>query len=267
MSAEEARAALKEGDLERTGSLLFQHLRAHPEDSKARIFLFQFLAVEGDWDRARRQLALCAEADPAAVPMAAIYSAAIEAEETRSRVFAGRETPTFFGQPPEWTAHLVQALRTEADTHAAAAAELRAEAMEAAPAVPGTADGQPFAWFCDADARLGPVLEVVVNGGYHWLPMESVAELRIAAPADLRDIVWIEAELTLSNGGQMAVVLPTRYPGAEASEDPAIRLARRTDWREIGEGMFAGEGQRMFATDTADLSMMDVREITFGPGA
>lgn len=262
MSSEEARASLQKGDLERARSLLFEHVRSHPEDTKARIFLFQFLAVEGDWERAAKQLAICAESDAEAIPLAAVYSAAIDAEKVRAEVFAGREAPVFFGRPPEWTANLVQALKADAEGHAGAAAELRQEAMETADAVPGTADDQPFAWICDADARLGPVLEVVLSGSYHWLPFQHIEWIRFAAPSDLRDVVWTEAELALTNGGQMAVLVPTRYPGAEASGDTAIRLARRTGWTEIGEGMFAGEGQRMLATDQADLSLMEVRNIT-----
>lgn len=265
MSANEARTALQDGDLDRCRSLLFAHLRAKPEDAKARVFLFQFLAVTGDWDRAAKQLELCAEQDAEAIPMAAIFSAAIDAERRRAKVFAGEAAPTLFGEPAEWIAQLVHALKLDAEGRGEAAAELRERAMAAAPAGGGAIDDERFEWICDADARLGPVLEVVVNNDYHWLPMENVARLKFAAPADLRDLVWMEAELLLANGGEMAVVVPTRYPGSETSDDPQIRLSRRTDWREIGPGMFAGAGQRMFATDASDFSMMDVREISLDP--
>ena len=267
MSADLAREALQRGDLEQVRTLLFQHLRNHPEDARARIFLFQFLTVEGDWDRAAKQLALCAQTEAEAVPLAAVYAPAIEAEKTRDEVFAGRRQPTFFGRPADWTAGLVHALKLDADGHGEAATRTRLEALEAADALPGTIDGRPFEWLADADARLGPVLELVIEGTYHWMPLEHVARLKLIEPTDLRDLVWMEAELTLTNGGQMAVLAPTRYPGAHRSADSAIRLARRTDWREIGEGAYAGEGQRMFATDSEDLAMMNVREITLAAAA
>ena len=43
----------------------------------------------------------------------------------------------------------------------------------------------------DADTRLGPVIEAVINGRYYWVPFGRTVEVEIAAPADLRDRVWI----------------------------------------------------------------------------
>ena len=40
-------------------------------------------------------------------------------------------------------------------------------------------------------------------------------------------------------------LLPTRYPGSEASSDPALRMARKTEWQEGADGSSAGVGQRM----------------------
>src|SRR5690606_40769521 len=60
-------------------------------------------------------------------------------------------------------------------------------AFEAAPASAGMLDGKPFEWIADADMRLGPVIEAIINGKYFWLPFASVARLDLEAPADLRD--------------------------------------------------------------------------------
>jgi hypothetical protein len=40
-------------------------------------------------------------------------------------------------------------------------------------------------------------------------------------------------------------------------------MGRRTDWEEIAPGMYRGLGQKMLATDTADLSLLEVRVIEF----
>ncbi|MBF2998639.1 virulence protein SciE type, partial [Pseudomonas aeruginosa] len=69
----------------------------------------------------------------------------------------------------------------------------------------------PFAWLADADTRLGPVLEVIFNGRYAWLPMSNLRSLKVEAPSDLRDLVWLPAELTLANGGVTVALLPARY--------------------------------------------------------
>ncbi|MGV8527297.1 type VI secretion system accessory protein TagJ, partial [Pseudomonas aeruginosa] len=122
-------------------------------------------------------------------------------EALRREVFAGRLTPVILGQPAEWIAPLLQALSLDAEGHGEAAQALREQAFDAAPAVPGRIGEAPFAWLADADTRLGPVLEVIVNGRYAWLPMSNLRSLKVEAPSDLRDLVWLPAELTLANGG------------------------------------------------------------------
>ena len=62
-------------------------------------------------------------------------------------------------------------------------------------------------------------------------------------------------------------LIPTRYPGSEASEDDKIRLARMTDWVALAPDSYAGLGQRMFATNEADIALMDLRDLRFAEGA
>ena len=35
-----------------------------------------------------------------------------------------------------------------------------------------------FEWIADADDRLGPVLEAIVNGRYYWVPFERVRRIQ-----------------------------------------------------------------------------------------
>ena len=63
-------------------------------------------------------------------------------------------------------AHLAQALQFDAQGHPEQAAAERALALEAAPTGAGQINEQRFEWIADADSRLGPVLEVVINGRY-----------------------------------------------------------------------------------------------------
>ena len=70
-----------------------------------------------------------------------------------------------------------------------------------APTASGTIDGKPFEWIADADPRLGPIMEAMVDGKYYWVPFTRLSRLDIEAPADLRDQVWMPAHFTWSNGG------------------------------------------------------------------
>lgn len=252
---------LKSSDVDGALKALHGKVRADPGDAKLRIFLFQLLCVLGDWKRAVTQLKLSAELDAMAIPMAQTYREAIVCEVFRDKVFAGEKDPLILGEPQQWIADLVEALKALAAGRPEAAAALRDKAFAAAPATPGTADGQRFEWIADADMRLGPVLEIIVNGKYFWLPFDAIDTLKVDEPADLRDAVWTAVTLKLRNGGECVGLVPTRYPGTAADPDGATRLARVTQWRDAGLETFVGTGQRLLTTDQGDLAIMDLRSI------
>jgi type VI secretion system protein ImpE len=242
-------------------------VRERPDDAKLRVVLFQLLAVLGDWKRAAQQLELCGQLDSGALAMVATYRDAVPIEAVRASVFAGQSTPIVFGRPEPWVASLVEALGADARGDAALAARLRADALEAAPATAGTLDGEPFDWIADADSRLGPVLEAVVNGRYVWIPFAALASIRIEPPEDLRDLVWTPARLVLATGAEQIALVPTRYAGEGALADGLLQLARRTGWVPIGEEQYRGLGQRLLATSGPEAGLLQVRAIELRPAA
>lgn len=258
MRAEEL---LKSGDLDATLAALQAEVRARPADAKLRIFLFQLLCVTGDWKRAITQLKVSAELDAVATPMAQTYREAIICEVYREKVFAGEKDPLVFGEPQEWLALLVEALKALAQGRAADAAALRERAFDSAPTVAGELNGQGFEWIADADSRLGPVLEAVVNGKYFWMPFTAVAKITADPPRDLRDVVWTPVNIVLKNGGDIVALLPTRYAGTAARGSAAQKLARATDWTDLGAETYAGLGQRLLTTDQGDTALMDLRQL------
>jgi type VI secretion system protein ImpE len=147
------------------------------------------------------------------------------------------------------------------------ARSLAARAFEAAPASRGKIDGIAFEWIADADSRLGPVLEAMVNGRYYWVPFTRLARVDIEAPTDLRDLVWMPAHLQFTNGGEVIAMLPTRYPGSEHSDDEQILMARKTEWRQDGgDGeRWLGLGQRVLITDQGEHELLSVRSIEIEP--
>ena len=249
LRAEGPRAALER---------LKQEVRKSPRDVRLRTFLFQLFCVFGEWDRALTQLAVASELDALALPMAQAYRAAIRCEMLRERVFAGTRTPTVFGKPEPWVSLLIEANRLLGSGSPIEAAKLRDAAFEDAPATAGTIDGKPFTWVADADPRLGPMLEAMIEGKYFWVPFSRIARLDIEPPADLRDQVWMPAHFTWSNQGETHGFIPTRYPGSTGDED--LALSRRTEWREH-DGWELGFGQRMLTTDSDEVAIMDLRRL------
>jgi len=245
---------------------LQNEVRVRPEDTKLRIFLFQLHCVLGNWPKALTQLQVIAGIDPETMLLAQLFQPAIQCEALRTAVFAGKLTPLIFGEPQEWIGLLVKASEHSARGELAPAAELRNRAFEAAPATAGTLDGKPFAWIADADSRLGPMLELILEGKYYWVPFCRIRRIAMQPPTDLRDLVWAPAQFVWANGGEASGHIPVRYVCTETSKDGALRLARKTEWQDLGEETFIGLGQRVLATDQSDHPLLECRVIDFKPG-
>jgi len=265
MSLEVAERAVREGDLRLALQNLQEQIRSQPADAELRVFLFQLLCVLGQWDRAQAQLKVAADLDAKGLAMAQMYREAIRCEMLRSEVFGGKKSPVVFGAPDQWIALLIESLVSAPD--ATQSRTLRAQAFEAAPTSSGSINGERFEWIADADMRLGPVCEAVINGQYYWVPFERLSRIELEPPADLRDVVWMPAHFQFVNGGETVGVIPTRYPGSEGSDDPQICLGRKTHWVEGPPEVFSGLGQRVLTTDSGDYALMDIRTIVIGDAA
>lgn len=258
MTAEEF---LRAGQLPEAMEALKQQVKSRPADAKLRVFLFQMFCISGEWERAMTQLNVAAEMDPANLLMAQVCSAALNAEALRAQIFGGQRLPVILGEPEEWMGWMVQAAQLFGAGQTTAAAELREKALDAAPPTSGTINSQPFEWIADADQRLGPMIEAIVEGKYYWIPFTRIQQIEIEPPADLRDVVWLPARLTWTTGASAVALLPVRYPGSEKNADPAVRLSRKTDWENHG-GWTIGIGQRLFATDADDFPLLQIRTLT-----
>jgi type VI secretion system protein ImpE len=252
----------REGNLGGALEELQNQIRNHPENSGYRVFLFQLLAILGQWKRALSQLDVLDNLEQSTWPMVHIYREAIRCEILRADVFAGRRKPMIFGEPPQWMAMLLESLRLIGEAQYGPAVALRDQAFESAAESSGTIDEQPFSWIADADSRLGPVLEIILNGRYFWAPIQQIRAIKMTAVTDLRDLVWLPAHFTWVNGGEVFGLIPTRYPGSETAQDTSIQLARRTEWIELAEGVLQGLGQRMLATDQDEYPLLDIRSVT-----
>jgi type VI secretion system protein ImpE len=174
--------SIRRGDLEEALAGAQALVRQSFSDPKHHVLLFQVQAVLGQWSRALSQLAVLEEMAPAMAPMVRTYQSAIKCEEQRASVFEGRQTPLLLGEPEPWMAMILQSLKLLVSGEPQAAAELRASAFATAPSRTGTIDGVEFQWLADADPRIGPVLEAILDGKYYWIPLSNVSSVQIEKP-------------------------------------------------------------------------------------
>jgi type VI secretion system protein ImpE len=267
MKASAAETSLRNGDPAAALALLQDEVRAQPSDVSLRVFLFQLLCVLGQWERALNQLTVATKLDAKVLAMAQTYGEAVRCEAIRRDVFAGRKSPMIFGQPDQWLALLIESLLVSGQGEPERSEQLRQRAFEEADTSSGSINGQRFEWIADADSRLGPVLEAVINGRYYWVPFARLSAMTVEEPEDLRDIVWMPAHLQFENGGESVALIPTRYPDSENAPDGLIAMARKTIWEEMAPDAHRGLGQRILATDAGDVPLMDLRSLTVDPAA
>lgn len=239
---------------------LVAKIRTQPDSLPLRVHLAQLSMLTGNWTRAVAQLQTAATLSPSAIPMAQMYREAIRCELQREKVFAGELPPQTIGEPEPWFAQLSQSLASRGKDDALAD-ELMQRAFDAAPATPFVLDGTRVEWLADADSRLGPICEIILKGQYYWLPFDHIQRLDFDAPSDLRDLVWLPGRLTLRNGGQHVVLVPSRYPRSYGQSDERLALASLTTWQPIGEDAYAGLGQRSWVSDVDDHAFLSVRSI------
>ncbi|REL27683.1 virulence protein SciE type [Thalassotalea euphylliae] len=261
---------LRAGKLHECQTEVITRLKQSPDDIELRICLFQLFCLTAQLDRALDQLTTLAELSDQTLAMKNTYQSIIQAEQTRQQVFTGQQTVTIFGNSPAWCEHYVNALQHYCTNQLSQSQQAIAQGAEQAPAIAGKINGEPFQWLADADVRLGPILEIMINGKYYWLPQSSITQIKFEPIEDLRDLVWLPCHITLVGLGEMIAFIPTRYPnlnshlGKEYSaENNQYLLAQVTDWQEPLPQFYIGNGLRTLLTDQGEYPVTQVTEITF----
>lgn len=239
-----------------------QRMLARPDDIPARSALWQVLAARGEYERAHKQLDAIVAIDSSWSMEALSCQGLLHAEQIRRKVFAGEQAPVCLGDPPAWFADLVTALQwLRESSSASAGVDLLFRAQQASDAQSGRINGQAFEWLCDGDARLGPCLELVVRGSYLWVPWSRVSRIASRPPTEIRDRLWLHAQIDFGDEGSIEAFLPARYPAPETDDH---RLGRATDWTLIGRDLYLGSGQKTLMTDAGEHGLLDMRELVLG---
>jgi len=254
------------GQLQAAIDELTGEVKANPADMSRRVFFFGLLCFAGEWDRAEKQLDVLGLQDAQSDIGARIYRQNIAAERKREQTLAGKGFPKFMLEPPGYVALQLKAL---GQIGAGACTEARAlldRAAEESPVLNGTLDGEPFQNFRDADDLINSVMEVFLQGEYIWLPFEQIRNVEIFPPNHLRDLIWARARIqTVDGAGAFTgeVFIPVLYANSHQRENDQARLGRMTDWRPLGDEIYAGVGQRLFLIGDEDKAMLEVRAIDF----
>lgn len=257
---------LEAGDLRGAIAALTDEVKRNPTDTPRRIFLFELLCFDGEWDRAEKQIDVIGQQSPEAALGVLAYRNNLTAERERARLFSTGAAPHFLTEPPAYIDQHVEAIRHLSAGDAASARELLDRAEEARPALSGQWNGEAFEDFRDYDDFVGPVLELIVKDQYAWLPFEQIRRVEIEAPRKLRDLVWAPARIEAADQTVGEVFVPALYARSSEHARDAVRLGRETQWEPAGDGLVAGAGHRLFLTGDVERPVLETRLLEFEAG-
>jgi type VI secretion system protein ImpE len=259
---------LDAGRLDEAVQELTQQVRNRPADTRLRVFLFELLCFEGEFDRAGKQLEVIAsQGDGMDTELAIqVYRDLIAAEKTRQQVFHNGALPKFLLPPPPYADQYVMLVKKLAKTPREAVS-LLAAAEEQFPAISGQLGDRSFSTFRDADDRVAPVLEVFHGANYLWVPIEQIRRLQVSEPKSLRDLIWAHARIETYEESVGDVFVPALYVDTPASRDSQVRLGRLTEWQAVDDQLVYGAGPRVFLVDNEETSLLELRDVRFESAA
>ncbi len=259
----EAKLQLDAGNLSGAIEAALAHVKSKPTDIPARIFLFELSCFSGDWDRAEKQLDVIGAQDPKAMIGSLIYRQNFKAERDRARFFSDGLQPGILAPPPRYVEDMIQANNRIREGNIAEARAIMDKVEEERPAFKSSVNGSEVSDFRDYNDSTMCIFEVLLKDQYLWLPIEHVQKIEFFKPKSLRDLFWIQAQVDLIEGTGGEMFFPSLYAGSWKNDNDQVRLGRMTDWRDLGEEIFVGEGTKLFWMDGRDRSIFDIQTIEF----
>ena len=250
---------LETGQLSAAIERVAGEVKFKPTDLAARTFYFELLCLNGDLDRAAKQLEVLAAAKGELFGGTGIYLGALQAERERRRFFHGGPKPRTVDETAYANVQL-KAVEHYAAGDFPAAARLLHAAIEKRGPLGGTLNGTRIDELSDTSDLLGPFLEIVMDGHYAWIPWEAIQSLTIPEPRYLRDTVWSPASLTLHSGAQGEVLVFSLYVDSHLQEDD-VKLGRRTVWSADQTEFTVAYGQKVITTGETDCAISELRTL------
>jgi len=260
----EAKSLLEAGNLKGAIEAALSLVKANPTNASARIFLFELSTFAGDWERAKRQLDVIGHQDTTAMIGSKIYEQCVIAEAKRADFFAKGAKPEFLATPPDYVYGILTANNRVREGNLKEAREILDQVDAQRPAFACQINGRPAEDFRDYNDLTSGILEVIIKDSYVWVPFEQLEKITFNEPKSLRDHFWLQGTMETDNGTNGDVFIPVLYNDSWRSGDDQIRLGKVTDWRDIGEDIYVGEGTKLFAVGGQEhKTILDLQTLEF----
>jgi type VI secretion system protein ImpE len=259
---------LKAGELNEAIAVMNGEVRQHPADIDRRAVLAELLCFAGNLERADSILDAVGTLDPGAAMGVALFRQLVRAEQARQQFFAEGRLPEFLKRPDGAVELELKAAIALRDGTAGEAADLLTQSEAVRPVVAGTADNKAFDDFRDLDDLSAAHFEVLTSTGkYYWIPVASVSAIEFRTPERRRDLLWRRALMSVTDGPDGEVFLPTIYPARNKDIEDRYRLGHLTDFIGEDSGPSFGLGLRSFLLGEDSRTILEIDKIQFSTPA
>ena len=254
------------GKLNDAVASLIELVKKNPMDQQSRGLLCEFMIVQGQFERADKQLDLLAHQSPEQLMGISLFRQLIRAVQAREQFFSEGRVPEVLLEPDEHMQQYFQASIALREHNFQEAQRILSVAEEQRNQLSGVCNGEAFNDFRDADDGTAAIFEVLTSTGkYYWVPIEFVKNIIFHKPERPLDLLWRRATFeTKVEHAEGDVYIPTTYfcdDASQLSED--YRLGRKTDWLGAEDEPVRGIGQRLYLVGDEALSIMDFNELIF----
>ncbi|MFC1751398.1 type VI secretion system accessory protein TagJ [Pseudomonadota bacterium] len=254
------------GQLNDAVAALINVVKKKPMDQESRALLCEFMIIQGQLERADKQLDLVAHQTPEQAMGVSLLRQLVRAEEVREQYFTQGRAPEVLAEPDALMQQYFQASISLREGNMEEAQKIFEQAEGQRKPAAGECNGQPFSDFRDLDDRTPAVFEVLTSTGkYYWVPFDLVSTITFHAPERPLDLLWRRATLesTIDHAEGDVYIPCTYFQKDESMITEAHRLGRETDWLGDEGEPILGLGQRLYLVGEEALSIMELEEISF----
>ncbi|MGF1688520.1 protein of avirulence locus ImpE [Photobacterium japonica] len=252
------KALLQEAKLSEAITYVATQLKDNPEDIELRSSFIELLCIDGQFERADKQLNLLIKQYPDCLVGAVNIRQLLRAAQSRLDFEQGAATATLVREVDDAFSAMLQlrlALREkQAEDVVTWAHQIEAHRQP----VTMNIDGQTNSELRDLDDSLAGFLELFgTDGNYYLVPFDAVQRLEILPVSSLIEQVWRKVDIEIEGGLCGEAFIPMTYIG---SQSDAEKLGRETDWCEVlGTEVCVGTGLKMVLFGEEALVLSQIR--------
>lgn len=260
----QALTLLNQGKLDEAAEAAIDFVRNKPGDVPGREILAELFCLRGDLERADKQCETILVQHPSAALSASLLRQLIRAETSRRECWRDGRLPEFIGEPGDVCQKTLAALLACRSGSLVEATEILADLQENQPSSTGSCNGTTFDEFRDLDDLCAGIWEVLTSTGkYFWVPLGRIVSAEFSPVARPRDLFWRQCNLTVKDGPEGVVYVPTLYIDTDLSQPSEERLGRATNWVEDEDAPVRGLGQRTFLVGDEEVGIMQIESLEF----